>query len=242
MTGAAVAGVAGAFFLNGASFLAVLLGLYLMDATLIRRIRGDGTGGKDLWGGVRYLKENRTPQGVVVLITLSALFAMPYHVVIPIFAKKVFGGGAQSYGVLMAAAGVGAVLGSLYAASGPAVRRKGATLTAAGFVFPVLLIAFAFARSYPLAILLLVAVGFAFVLQNAPANSLLQSLVPDALRGRVMAIYVSLFLGMMRLGSLLVGFLAAALSAPVALAICAGASLAAGAVVFVKYPELRHTL
>jgi len=176
-----------------------------------------------------------------LLVSLSALLAMPYHVLVPIFAKEVFGGGAGRYGVLMTAAGVGAVLGSLCAASAPVVRRKGAVLHAASFAFPFLLGAFAFARSYPLALALLVAAGFSFVLQSAPANSLLQTLVPDALRGRVMAIYVSLFLGMMRLGALLLGLVAARFSAPAALAAAGGASLLATVFVALRYPELRRT-
>ncbi len=236
----AAIGVSGAFFLNGAGFLAVLGALFLMDATLIRRAQPDGTGRDDLWGGVRYLAGNRASGSVVLLISLSAFLAMPYYVLVPIFAKEVLGGGAGGYGGLMSAAGVGAVLGSLYAASGGAVRRKGALLTAGSLSFPLLLLAFSFSRSYTVSILLLAAVGFAFVIQNAPANSLLQSLVPDHLRGRVLAIYVSLFLGLMRLGGLLVGLLATATSATAALAITAAASLVASLLVFRKFPELRR--
>ncbi len=235
----AAIGVSGAFFLNGVSFLAVLGALFLMDAALIRRAQPDGTGRDDLWGGVRYLAGNRIPGSVVLLISLSAFLAMPYYVLVPIFAKEVLGGGAGSYGGLMSAAGVGAVLGSLYAASGGAVRRKGALLTAGSLSFPFLLLAFSFSRHYTVSILLLAAVGFAFVIQNAPANSLLQSLVPDHLRGRVLAIYVSLFLGLMRLGGLLVGLLASATSATTALAITGAGSLVASLLVFRKFPELR---
>ncbi len=235
----AAIGVSGAFFLNGVSFLAVLGALFLMDAALIRRAQPDGTGRDDLWGGVRYLAGNRIPGSVVLLISLSAFLAMPYYVLVPIFAKEVLGGGAGSYGGLMSAAGVGAVLGSLYAASGGAVRRKGALLTAGSLSFPFLLLAFSFSRHYTVSILLLAAVGFAFVIQNAPANSLLQSLVPDHLRGRVLAIYVSLFLGLMRLGGLLVGLLASATSATTALAITGAVSLVASLLVFRNFPELR---
>jgi len=236
----AVIGVSGAFFLNGVSFLAVLGALFLMDAALIRRAQPDGTGRDDLWGGVRYLMGNRVPGSIVLLISLSAFLAMPYYVLVPIFAKEVLGGGAGSYGGLMSAAGVGAVLGSLYSASGGAVRRKGALLTAGSLSFPLLLLAFSFSRSYTVSILLLAAVGFAFVIQNAPANSLLQTLVPDHLRGRVLAIYVSLFLGMMRVGGLLVGLLAAATSATAALAITGAGSLVASLLVFRKFPEIRR--
>jgi MFS family permease len=232
-------GVSGAFFLNGVSFLAVLGALLLMDPTRIQRSRPDDNSGTDLWGGARYIAGNRAPGAIVLLVSLTAFLAVPYYVLVPIFAKEVLGGGAGMYGGLMSAAGVGAVLGSLYAATGGAVRRKGALLTAGSLSFPVLLLAFSLSRSYPGAIFLLAAIGFAFVILNAPANSLLQTLVPDHLRGRVMAIYVSLFLGLMRLGGLLVGLLASAMSATAALAITGVISLAASLCVLGKFPELR---
>jgi MFS family permease len=237
----AVSGVAGAFFVNGVSFVAVLLCLFLMDVALIRRT-GDGPDSAgDLLGGVRYLREHRVPGAIVILISLSALFAMPYHVLVPIFAKEILGRGAEGYGVLMSAAGFGAVLGSLFSASLYVGTRKGAAITAGSLTFPFLLLAFAFCRSYAGAILILVAVGFAFVLQNAPANSLLQQRVPDHLRGRVMALYVSLFLGLMRIGSLLLGGLASMTSAPFALAALAAAGLLVGLWVRFRYPELHRS-
>ncbi|MGB3095680.1 MAG: MFS transporter [Candidatus Deferrimicrobiaceae bacterium] len=236
----ATLGVSGAFFLNGVSFLAVLGALFLMDATRIQRAETDDKSGTDLWGGVRYIAGNRTPGAIVLLISLTAFLAVPYYVLVPIFAKEVLGGGAGMYGGLMSAAGVGAVLGALYVASGGAVRRKGTLLTAGSLSLPVLLLAFSLSRSYPGAIFLLAAIGFAFVILNAPANSLLQSLVPDHLRGRVLAIYVSLFLGLMRLGGLLVGLLAQVTSATTALAITGTGSLVASLFMFRKFPELRR--
>jgi len=236
----ATVGISGAFFLNGVSFLAVLGGLFLMDASLIMRARADGKVGDDLLGGVRYISAHRAPKAIVLLVSISAMLAMPYYVLIPVFAKEILGGGAGTYGVLMSAVGVGAVLGSLFSASGWAVRRKGMALTAGSLSFPLFLLAFAFSRDYALSIGLLTAVGFAFVLQNAPANSLLQSIVPDHLRGRVMAIYVSIFLGLMRIGGLLLGLLATATSATAAIAAASLASLAGGAAIYAKFPELRR--
>jgi MFS family permease len=233
-------GISGAFFLNGVSFLAVLGGLFLMDASLIMRARADGKVGDDLLGGVRYISAHRAPKAIVLLVSFSAMLAMPYYVLIPVFAKETLGGGAGTYGVLMSAVGVGAVLGSLFSASGWAVRRKGMALTVGSLSFPLFLLAFAFSRDHALSIGLLTAIGFAFVLQNAPANSLLQSIVPDHLRGRVMAIYVSIFLGLMRIGGLLLGLLATATSATAAIAAASIASLAAGAAICVKFPELRR--
>jgi MFS family permease len=236
----AYVGISGAFFLNGVSFLGVLGGLFLMDASLLPRPKADGKVGDDLLGGIRYIGAHREPKAIVLLIAISALLAMPYYVLIPIFAKETLGGGADTYGVLMSAAGVGAVLGSLFSASGWAVRRKGLALTAGNLTFPLLLFWFAFSRDYALSVGLLAAIGFTFVLQNAPANSLLQSIVPDHLRGRVMAIYVSLFLGLMRIGGLLLGLLAAATSATAAVAAAAVASLAGGVAICAMFPELRR--
>jgi len=235
----ATSGVAGAFFINGATFLAVLFALFLMDVALIRRTGGDAESTKDLLGGVRHIRGHRVSRAIVLLISFSALLAMPYYVIVPVFADEVLGRGAQAYGVLMSAAGVGAVAGSLFSASVYVRRRKGRTITAGSLSFPFFLVAFALSRGYLTSSLLLVAAGFCFVLQNAPANSLLQELVPDHLRGRVMAIYVSLFLGLMRVGSLLIGGLASITSARTALAGLAAASLATGLWIRHRYPELR---
>jgi MFS family permease len=236
----AAVGISGAFFLNGVSFLAVLAALFLMDAALIHRIQGDAGAGSDLLGGIRYVGAHRAPKAIVLLIGQSALLAMPYFVLIPVVAKDILGGGADTYGILMSAAGVGAVLGSLLSASVWAVRRKGLALTAGSLSFPLLLLSFSFSRNYILSVGLLAAIGFSFVLQNASANSLLQSIVPDELRGRVMAVYVSLFLGLMRAGGLLLGLLAAATSSSTALAAASVASLAGGAAILLKFPELRR--
>ncbi|GAB4366504.1 MAG: MFS transporter [Deltaproteobacteria bacterium] len=235
------AGIPWAFLLNGISFLAVLWVLLRMDRSRILRTENDGRDGNDLWGGIRHILSHRPEGGIVLLISLSALLAMPYHVLVPIYAKEILGGSAGAYGVLMTAAGVGAVLGSLVAASGRATRRPGTLLLAGSLGFPLILIAFSVSRNYPLSIGLLGTAGFLFVLQNAPANSRLQTLAPDRLRGRVMAIYVSLFLGMMRLGSLLLGWLASATSAPAALAAAGAAGLAAGLTVHRIFPEIRRS-
>lgn len=233
-------GIPWAFLLNGISFLAVLGSLFRMDSSLILRARNEGKEGTDLWGGVRHIVSHRLEGAIVLLISLSALLAMPYHVLIPIFAKEILGGSAKAYGVLMTAAGVGAVLGSLVAATEGAARRPGTLLVTGSLGFPLVLLAFSVSRSYPLSIALLGAVGFLFVLQNAPANSRLQTLVPDHLRGRVMAIYVSLFLGMLRVGSLLLGWLASVTSAPVAQVAAGAASLAAGLAIHGLFPEIRR--
>jgi MFS family permease len=234
----AVSGVAGAFFLNGASFLAVLLALFLMDVSLIRRT-GGVEAARDPLAGVRYLRENRVPRAVVLLISLSAMIAMPFYVLVPIITKEILGGGAGSYGVLMSSAGVGSVVGSLFAANPYVGKHKGSMLVTSSLVFPVLLLVLAFMKGYAGTLLVLVLVGFSYVVQNASANSLLQEHVPDHLRGRVMSLYVSMLLGMMRIGALLLGTTAELTSTPTALAAFAVAGIAASLWIRQRYPELQ---
>lgn len=237
----AAVGIPISFFLNGASFIAVLACLLMMDAGALHPVRSAShEEGRDLLGGVRYLRGHRIPLGICLLITVSTLLAMPYHTLIPIYAKEIFQGGAGIYGVLMSAAGVGAVVGALFSASGGAVRRKGALLFAGSLAFPVLLILFAWCTVYWLSIVLLFGLGFCFVVQSAPANAILQSVVPDQLRGRVLAIYVSLFLGLMRVGSLLLGILADRTSPQTAVATAGAAALTLTIAVFLRFPELRR--
>jgi MFS family permease len=232
----AAVGIPAAFLVNGLSFLAVLAGLLLMDASALHRTehRGDG----ELLGGVRYLARDRHARGLFLLIFWSALLTMPYHVLVPIYAREVFGGEAGTYGILMSAAGAGAVAGSLVVATGYSTARKERVLVVGTVMAPLCLLAFSFCRAWWLALAILPLLGFALVLQSAPANAILQTAVPDGLRGRVMALYVSLFLGMMRAGALLLGYLASAFTAPAALLVTSLLALAASALVYRRYPEL----
>ena len=232
-------GVAGAFFLNGISFIAVLFSLYLMDIALIRRTGGESESAKDQLAGIRYLRDNRVPRAILLLITFSSLILMPFYVLVPIIAKEILGGDAWVYGVLMASAGAGSFFGSLFAASPRSVKKKGSMLVGSSLVFPTLLMPLAFVRNYPSTIFVLFLVGFSYVVQNASANAMLQEQVPDHLRGRVMAIYVSMLLGMMRVGSLLLGWTAEVTSSTTALASFAVAGIAASLLVRKRYPELQ---
>jgi len=232
-------GVTGAFFLNSASFLAVLLALSLMDISLIRRTGGEIDSARDQFAGIRYLRENRMPRAVVLLISLSSLIVMPFYVLIPIIAKEILGGNAGSYGVLMSATAIGSLIGSLFAANPHAVKNKGSILVASSLVFPALLLLLAFMKGYSTTIITLFSVGLSYVVQNASANSLLQEHVPDHLRGRVLALYVSMLLGMMRIGSLLMGWTAEMTSTPTALASFAIAGIAVSLWIRRRYPELQ---
>jgi MFS family permease len=234
----AAVGIPAAFLVNAVSFVAVLGCLVAMDGSALHLSpphRGDDGG---LLAGARYLARNRPVRGLFYLIFWSAFLTMPYHVLVPIYAREVFGGEAGTYGILMSAAGLGAVTGSLVVASGYSTARKERVLLAGTVLAPLCLLAFAFCRAWWLALAILPVLGFALVLQAAPANAILQTAVPDHLRGRVMALYVSLFLGMMRAGSLILGLLAASFTPQWALFAAGAGTVAASSVVYLRYPEL----
>jgi MFS family permease len=164
---------------------------------------------------------------------------MPYVVLMPIFADRILHGGPRGLGVLMGASGAGALLGALALALRQRLRGLGAWIAAATATFGVALVLFSFSRTFWLSALLLVPAGAAMMVQMAGSNTLLQAMVPDALRGRVMAVYTMMFMGMAPLGALLAGTLADRIGAPATVA-AGGACCILGAAVFAaRLPRLR---
>ena len=156
---------------------------------------------------------------LLLLMGLVSLVGMPYSVLMPIFADRILHGGPKALGLLMGAAGVGALTGALALAARRGVRglERWIALSTAGF--GVCLILFAGSRSFWLSAALLMPVGFCMIGQLASSNTLIQMMVPDELRGRVMSVYSMMLIGMAPFGSLLAGVLAQHLGAPVAVAI-----------------------
>ncbi len=158
----------------------------------------------------------------------------------PAYAADVLRVGEAGLGGLNAAVGIGALAGSLVVASLTRSQRKGVQLTAGSLVFPVAAIVFSFSRSFPVSLAILSVIGFAFISQNATSNTLIQALVPDELRGRVMSVYSFMFFGTAPFGSLMAGALAQALDPTLAVAICAGITLAFALFVVVAVPQVRR--
>jgi len=158
----------------------------------------------------------------------------------PVVARDVLHTDARGYGVLMAAVGIGAMLGALGLAVAGRRVHKGRALLAGGSAFATLLVLFATARSFGLAALLLALVGCAMIITTALANTMLQTIVPDELRGRVMAFYAFVFVGMAPFGAFLAGLLAEHTSAPVAIAWGGVGCLGAAVLAAWSVPELRR--
>jgi MFS family permease len=149
-----------------------------------------------------------------MLIGLISLLSTPYSVLMPVFAKDILHGGPGGMGLLMGAAGAGAVIGSIFLARHEGTDKLGRTMAFALVRFGVGLVLFSLSRNLWLSLLLLSLVGSGFMVPMSAANTLLQILTPDHLRGRVMSLFLMMFMGTAPLGSLLTGSLARHLGAP----------------------------
>jgi MFS family permease len=168
-----------------------------------------------------------------------SIVGMPYAVLMPIFADQILHGGARGLGLLMGATGVGALAGALILAGKKSLRGLGTWVAACAGGFGASLILFSMSRRLWLSAALLVPVGFCMMVQMASSNTLIQAMVPDHLRGRVMAVYSMMFMGMAPLGALLAGAFAEKLGAPLTVAI-GGAVCIGGALLFwSRLPQYR---
>ena len=227
------------FLLDGLSYVAVIVSLLAM------RIPAAGLRGKprkvwhELLEGWHYVAESKAIHSILLLLALVSLVGMPYSVLMPVFASRILHGGPHTLGFLMAASGVGALAGAVALAMRKSVVGLGRRLVWSAVLFGVSLVGFALSHWLWLSLLLLPLAGFGMMHQMAASNTILQTIVQDEKRGRVMAYYSMAFQGMVPFGSLLAGTLAARIGAPATLVI-GGACTVAGAAWFARrLPEIR---
>ena len=258
--GPAVAGVLVArlgegwcFFVNGASYIAVITGLLLMNVPAPVRVSAKASPWEHMLEGFQFVNRTAPIRALMVLLGLVSVTGMPYVVLMPIFADKILHDGGQEFasligshdlgavrlGILMGSAGVGALLGALTLAVRSGVKGLGTWISVSCAGFGVSLMLFAFSKSFWLSVLLLMPVGYFIMLQMASSNTLIQVMVPDALRGRTMAVYSMMFMGMAPIGALLGGALSDRLGARLTVAIGGLASLAGAWWFAVQLPKIR---
>src|SRR5439155_3168435 len=193
----------------------------------------------DILDGFRFVARTGPIRALLALLGLVSLLGMPYSVLMPIFADRILHAGARGLGMLMGATGVGALGAGVLLAFRASPRGLGRWVAASAAGFGVALVLFTLSRSFPLSVVLLVAVGFCMVLQFAASNTLLQTLTPDVLRGRVMAVYSMMLMGMAPFGALFAGAAASRYGAPGTLA-AGGVVSIRGALAFASHlPPLR---
>jgi MFS family permease len=200
-------GIAGCFYLNGLSFLAVIAALMLIGAA--SQGRSGYTGQRDvlrqLIAGLRYVRGRPRVMALLIIASVVSIFGIPYLVFLPVFARDVLGADARGLSLLMAATGVGAVLSALLQAFLGNFHGRGKFLLGGTLFFGVMIVVFALSRTFALSLVCLAFGGGAMVSITTTINNLLQILVTDEMRGRVMSMYSLAFLGLAPVGSLLIG-------------------------------------
>ena len=226
------------FFANAVSYIAVIIGLLMMRVQNPARA-SMASPFEHMMEGFRFVNRTAPIRALLMLLGLVSLVGMPYVVLMPIFADKILHGGARGLGILMGATGVGALFGALTLAFREGVKGLGrwVALCCAGFGASLLI--FSLSHSFWISVILLLPVGYCMMLQMACSNTLIQVMVPDALRGRVMAVYSMMFMGMAPIGALLGGALADRLGAQVTVAVGGMASVAGAAWFGLQLPKIR---
>ena len=226
------------FFANAVSYIAVIIGLLMMKV-LSRPRASMASPLEHMMEGFRFVNRTAPIRALLLLLGLVSLVGMPYVVLMPIFADKILHGGAQGLGILMGATGVGALLGALTLAFREGVKGLGRWVALCCAGFGASLVVFAVSHTFWISVILLLPVGYTMMLQMACSNTLIQVMVPDALRGRVMAVYSMMFMGMAPIGALLGGALADHLGAQLTVAIGGVASVIGAVWFWAQLPKIR---
>ena len=235
----AVSGEGICFLLNGLSYLVVIASLLFMKIKKTKKKKTDTNIIKGLKEGFSYTFGFTPIKYIIFLLALISLMGMPYVILMPVFAKEILHGDSHTFGFLMGASGFGALTGAIYLASRKSVIGLGRIIPLSASIFGIGLITFSLSRNFWLSAMLMVVIGVGSMLQMASSNTILQTIVDDDKRGRVMSFYAMSFMGTAPFGSLLAGEMANILGAPVFLTI-GGSICIVGAVLFaVKLPELR---
>ena len=228
------------FFVNALSYIAVIAGLLLMKIKVQARVPLPGSALASIAEGFGYVWRMGPVRVLLLLLGLVSLLGMPYIVLMPIFADQILHGGARGLGLLMGASGAGALIGALSLAARRGARGLGRIVAFSAAGFGASLILFSLSHSFWLSAALLLPVGFSMMVEMASSNTLIQTLVPDNLRGRVMALYSMMFMGMAPLGALLAGTLAHHLNAPITVALGGAVCIVAAVGFGLRLPVFRR--
>jgi MFS family permease len=241
--GGIIYGLAGAgwcFVINGISFVAVIVALGLMRFDRRDAAEANGSAAGGLREGLRYVSRTVTVRGLIASLGAFAFFGIGIVTLVPAWSVEVLGGTAATNGLLLSARGIGSLIAGLMIAALGRYHIKGKLFTLGSFAMALALLAFAAIRLIPLSMVAMAFVGWGFMMIVNTINALVQSQVPDALRGRVMGIYTLVFFGMTPIGSLVAGVVAASLGEPATVALAAVMLLALAILLWLRWPDLRR--
>jgi MFS family permease len=227
------------FMINAVSYIFVIISLLMMDKIQKPVKKKEEHVFKELVDGLRYTFGYAPIKHLIILLTVSSLLGMSYSVLMPVFTKEILHGGSHTYGFLMGAAGVGALMGAIYLASRESVIKLGRIVPFSAILFGMSLIALSFSRNITVSLILMFFIGLGMMMQTAASNTILQTITDDDKRGRVMGFYSMAIMGTAPFGSLMAGGLAKVAGAPVTI-LFVGAATVIGAFFFLKeLPELK---
>ncbi|HWL39372.1 MAG TPA: MFS transporter [Gemmatimonadaceae bacterium] len=232
-------GLAWCFGINALSYFAVLGSLTLIKLPPWAPVLSLVSPFEQLKQGLRYIRTTRVVSGIMGVVAIYSIFGFQYLTMMPVVARDLLGTGASGYGALLTFVGVGALTGALLLAALGSRIRRGRLFGSTAFAFALLTILFAFVRSVPLAAVVLLFLGLTMLINGALANGILQSLVPDELRGRVMATYIFVYVGFTPFGSFIAGAIARVVGVEWAIFSGGVVMLAYFLWAFWKYPEIR---
>lgn len=216
----AMVGEGWCFFINGVSFFAVISALLAMKVDNFHSNPKDSSVFQDLKEGLRYAYTSLPIRYLLLLVCVAGFFGLPFQVFMPVYAKDILGGGAELLGVLTGAMGAGALVGAFYLASQKSSVTIPRIIVLTVVVFSLTLMCFAYSTIIPLSIILMFFMGFGIIASFAATNTLLQVIVDEDKRGRVVSLYGMSFMGITPLGSLLLGSLSHRLGVQVVLFAC----------------------
>jgi MFS family permease len=221
------------FFLNGLSFVAVIVALLMMRIARTEIKPSEESPLQSLVQGFQFAMSDLPIRSTLLLLSVLSLFGLQYSVFMPIYAQDILKGNARTLGLLMSSAGVGAVLGALHFAARTHYKGLARWIAATSTTCAVCLIIFSQAKVFWLCVVVLFVVGFAATSQMAATNTLIQNRVPDELRSRVMAVYATMFMGVQPIGALIAGGVAKRIGAPYTLTVF-GSLVLLGSLIFIS--------
>lgn len=249
MVGPAVAGaligavgIAACFYGNSISYFFAIAGLLAIRRPPPERVTPTVSTLENIREGFAWIWNERVPRVVVIFMSTASILVLPFTMLLPVFARDILEVGPQGLGWMYSATGAGALAAGLTLTPISQRLRRGRLLVASGVGMSIFVAAFALSPWFELSLVFLAATGFAMILSTATANSLLQALVPHGLRGRVMSVYVVMFLGVTPVGYLLAGLLARTFGAPATLVAGSAVLFFLLVTLFGRSPRLREVV
>ena len=228
------------FTINAVSFIAVILALALMKLSNMAPVRREHVTREDLTAGLVFVFQNRDVLLLIMTVGLVSIFGIGLLALMPAWSVEVLNGGPQTNGVILSARGFGAIIASIIVASLGHTQFRGRLWASGIIILPSMLLVFSFMRWLPFSLLAMVGVGLGFMLAANTSNALIQTRVPDELRGRVMSVFVLIFFGSFPIGSLLAGQMAEILGEPVTLVVNSTLLLVYALILLLRFPRLAR--